>query len=149
MSEENKRFVAPCGLHCLDPSCPLLKSSGGSQAKALAIKLDECIKSNKYENALAAWTAYQGFDKMLKILSTKGGTCEGCRSATPAYPDCSVRQCCLSAKKLDFCHQCSDFPCEKFNKLNEENLGRCLNNSQGIKTLGLEDWLRQKNTKRM
>jgi hypothetical protein len=150
ISEEDKRFVAPCGLYCLDPYCPLLRSSEGKQVKALANKLDECIESNKYQDALAAWTAYQGFDKMMKILSTKAGTCEGCRSTIAAYPECSVRQCCLFDKKLNFCYQCSEFPCTKFNKLNEGNLGRCLNNLQGIKASGLEEWLKQKkNPKRI
>ena len=112
----------------------------------LADKMNKCIVNNKYDDALSAWLVYEGFDKMLKILSAKAGTCKGCRATATACPDCPIRHCCLFTKKLDFCYQCSDFPCQKFSEHDKSNHGRCLNNLSEIRKIGLAQWLKQKET---
>ena len=28
-------------------------------------------------------------------------------------PDCWILECCVDKKKLEFCYECEDFPCDK------------------------------------
>jgi len=141
-SSEDNKFVAPCGLYCLNPRCPILKSPDGEKTRALARSLSDRIAASNYADALAAWKSYKNFEKMLKILSEKAGTCEGCGSTSPCYSNCQVRKCCLQKRGLRFCSQCPELPCKKLAMLDKGNLGRCLRNFGGIKTLGLEKWLK-------
>jgi hypothetical protein len=57
---------------------------------------------------------YDEFVKGLKWLASQDKSCKGCRfgGGWSWWPDCPVRDCVIQ-KELDFCYQCSDFPCEK------------------------------------
>ncbi|MFB0509331.1 MAG: DUF3795 domain-containing protein [bacterium] len=41
--------------------------------------------------------------------------CKGCRGDIEDLwsKDCKIHKCCVEEKKLDFCNECSEFPCEQ------------------------------------
>jgi hypothetical protein len=55
-------------------------------------------------------------------------------------------------RKLETCADCSDFPCEKFNKWFDEDSfvthQKCLVNIQNIKKLGIEKFLKEQNERK-
>ncbi|TFF92467.1 DUF3795 domain-containing protein [Candidatus Thorarchaeota archaeon] len=42
------------------------------------------------------------------------GECNGCGSSSRA--ECEIYHCCRFARKLTFCTECTDFPCEKLSR---------------------------------
>jgi hypothetical protein len=42
----------------------------------------------------------------------------GCRGDRTQHwsEDCEIMLCCIDEKKLDYCHECGDFPCEKIDE---------------------------------
>jgi len=88
---------------------------------------------------------YNEFVKVLKWLASQDKPCKGCRygGGWSWWPDCPVRDCVIQ-KGLDFCYQCSDFPC---NKLKEEpfltNKKAIIEANNQIKSLGIEKYAEQ------
>jgi len=88
---------------------------------------------------------YNEFVKVLKWLASQDKPCKGCRfeGGWSWWPDCPVRECVLQ-KGLDFCYQCSDFPCKK---LKEEPLlmhkKTIVEANNQMKTIGIERYAEQ------
>jgi len=88
---------------------------------------------------------YDEFVKVLKWLASQDNPCKGCRfgGGWSWWPDCPVRECILQ-KKLDFCYQCSDFPCKK---LKEEPLlthkKEIIKANNQMKRIGIEKYAEQ------
>jgi hypothetical protein len=109
--EQIKNRLAPCGLHCgkcfafidgdiKDYSKKLLESLGSFDiyASRFVDLLDEPV-----------FGKYPDFKVMLSYFSTV--ECQGCRKERcKIFKDCKVRDC-HEQKQVDFCFQCSDFPC--------------------------------------
>lgn len=107
-----KSRLAPCGLHCgkcyafidgdIRNDSRRLKESLGEfdiYAKRFAGLLDEPV-----------FEKYPDFKALLNYFATV--ECSGCRSEKcKIFKDCKVRDC-HEKKAVDFCFQCSDFPCE-------------------------------------
>jgi len=76
---------------------------------------------------------YADFKELLNLLSSNN--CEGCRKQ-----ECHLFiDCCYKDKKVDYCYQCEDFPCE--NTGFDDNLKqRWLKINQKIKEIGLENY---------
>lgn len=107
-----KKRLAPCGLHC---------------GKCFAfIDGDICNYSNQLKKSLGSFDVYAkrfvelldepnflkypDFDNFLTLLSS--GSCNGCRAEQcKLFKSCNVRAC-SEAKKVDFCFQCEEFPCD-------------------------------------
>jgi hypothetical protein len=97
---------------------------------------------------VAGWINYKGGNstettKGLEILS-KAACAFNCKGGG-GWGGCSVRTCC-TAKSVDFCFDCIEFPCEKnwgeksehaniFSKTKKERL-------QKMKEIGVEEWIR-------
>jgi len=106
-----KSRIAPCGLHCgkcfaftegdISRLSKELKYSFGNfdeYAKRFVNILDEPL-----------FLKFPDFKEMLVFFST--GTCKGCRKEKcVVLKTCKVREC-SERKKVDFCFECSDFPC--------------------------------------
>ena len=85
-----ERLTAPCGLYC--GACPCYKAQANRDlaekiASRLELAVEDCI-------------------------------CSGCRTqrgriGVMGEPVCETYDCCVDKKRLDFCYQCSDFPCSK------------------------------------
>lgn len=120
-----RTMTAPCGLDCFN--CPMYLAS-----------LNEDLREKIAEN--------------LKIPAEKA-QCTGCRNekGTMAFLNmtepCSVYRCILE-KDLDFCCDCSDFPCDHLHPYADKASGFPHNtkvfNLCLIKKMGLEAWAAEK-----
>ena len=107
-----KSRLAPCGLHCgkcfafsegdISRLSKDLRCSFGNfdlYAERFADMLDEPL-----------FFKYPDFKEMLEFFSE--GKCKGCRKEKCViFKNCRVRAC-SENKRVDFCFECSDFPCE-------------------------------------
>jgi hypothetical protein len=120
-----KRLTSPCGLDCFN--CPMYLANENEQlrvgiSKTRGIPLEQTV-------------------------------CKGCRgeAGNPAFLNqtepCNVYRC-ITEKHLDFCFQCSDFPCDHLHPYadrasevphNTKVFNLCL-----IKKMGLESWAKTK-----
>lgn len=110
--EHIKKRLAPCGLHCgkcfafaegdiAEMSGKLRQSLGNFDvyAERFVGLLNEPV-----------FLKYPDFKEVLEHLSR--GDCGGCRAEKcKLFKACKVREC-SEEKKVDFCFQCADFPCE-------------------------------------
>jgi len=108
-----KTRLSPCGLHC---------------GKCFAFSEGEiCCLSKKLQNHLGNFDVYakrfvdllkeplflkyQEFSEMLAYFSA--GKCNGCRKEMCVlFKQCNVRAC-SDNMQVDYCFQCSEFPCDK------------------------------------
>ena len=98
-SEFIKGRIAPCGLHC---------------GKCFAFADgDISYHSNELKKSLGnepVFAKYADFKEFLDHLSV--ATCQGCRKEKcKLFKTCNVRAC-SEEKQVDYCFQCSCFPCE-------------------------------------
>ncbi|KKB50742.1 hypothetical protein HMPREF1212_01466 [Parabacteroides sp. HGS0025] len=134
-----KKHIAPCGLHCggcfafnggniQKHSTELIKSLGNFDvyAQRFVTMLDEPV----FEN-------YQSFKMMLHYFSeTK---CNGCREqACALFKSCHVRDC-FREKGVDFCFQCTSFPCEQTG-FDEHLQKRFISINEKIRKIGIENY---------
>ena len=74
--------------------------------------------------------------------------CDGCRSDRKNghwSPNCTILQCCVYGKKLEFCAECSDFPCGKIKDWAKEyeHHARAVQRLEDMKSSGVEEWLQE------
>ena len=111
--DEIKVRLAPCGLVCekcfaynnseIVEHCKQLKASLGN--------FD--VYADRFVDLLgiSVFNKYPDFKKVLDYFSN--ASCLGCRNDGPKLiKDCKVRSC-SNRKGVDFCFQCSDFPCNE------------------------------------
>ena len=125
--DEAKRLTSPCGLPCFH--CPA----------HLAIKNEEIRK-------LVAQTLG---------IPEKEAQCKGCRpqkgkiAIIDKDKQCQLFQC-SESKKVDFCNECADFPCNRFQPYadkanfphNTKMFQLCM-----MKKLGFEQWSKEEAAK--
>jgi hypothetical protein len=120
-----RKMTAPCGLDCFN--CPMfLAGEDGNLRKGIAARLG---------------------------ISEEKAFCPGCRElgGTIGFlgmkEPCNVYKC-ISAKGLDFCSDCTDFPCDHLHPYadraaqvphNTKVFNLCL-----IRKMGLDAWARDK-----
>jgi hypothetical protein len=95
--DEVKSRLAPCGLHC---------------GKCYAF-VDGDIKklSNQLKDSLGDFDVYASRFTEELLFYFASVDCKGCRNEKcKIYKDCKVRDC-FEKKEIDYCFQCSDFPC--------------------------------------
>jgi hypothetical protein len=106
------KILAPCGLNCA--KC-MAFSKGDIKKRANDLK--ELLGSFdryavRFSNFLPVFKNYPAFKELLHYLGD--ADCKGCREGECKYPNCGVAAC-YKEKKVDFCFQCDEFPCEKTN----------------------------------
>ena len=107
-----KNRLAPCGLHC--GKCYAFVDG---DVKSYSLRLKESlgdfdIYAKRFVDLLddPVFEKYPDFKAMLNYLASV--ECAGCRNEKcKIFKDCKVRGC-HEMKEVDFCFQCSDFPCE-------------------------------------
>lgn len=119
------RLTAPCGIDCFN--CPVHLANGNKQ-----------LRKNVAE---------------LLDVPLEQAVCSGCRNeqGTIACLDmtepCPVYKC-VKKKNLDFCYECTDFPCDHLHpyadKAGERPHNTKVFNLCLIKKMGLESWARSK-----
>lgn len=134
--QQIKQFIAPCGLNCAkcfaytqgdiaQHSKQLKELLGGFDA--YAERFVDMLKE-------PVFSKYPAFKELLHHFSS--GQCNGCRNEKcKLYKDCKVREC-HENKSVDFCYQCSDFPCNHtgFDKHLQE---RFVKNNLRMKEVGV------------
>lgn len=130
-------LLSPCGLDC--GRCADHKSG---EIKHHAAKLRELLNNYgrlaKIKSAVQpAFHNYPDFEKLLDYFSA--ARCGGCRGPECHCPiECTVKTC-HKEQHVDFCFQCSHFPCDK--KLFSEALQeRWLRNNNRMKEIGVVDY---------
>lgn len=137
--EARRNEVAYCGEYCR--TCYWYTD-------ALRRPAEQLLNLVKAHFEVAGWINYKGGDsestiKGLEILS-KCACAFNCKGGG-GWDDCPVRKCCI-AKSIDFCFECSEFPCanwdEKgkhanvFNKTKKKRL-------QEMKEIRVEEWIKK------
>ncbi len=135
--EEIMRRIAPCGLDCgkclSNPESPisdlsreLLAELGGFGAVA-----------ERFAGMEPAFDKYPAFEAVLQHLA--GAKCTGCRDGECLLSSCGVKDC-VKEHDVDYCFECSEFPCNKTNlppALHE----RWKKNNERMKSGGIEAYL--------
>ena len=153
MTEQAERLVSCCGLYC--GTCAFFHDSQIKKtAKHLKKLLDGFEHIAKiYENVAPDLKSYPEFVKVLNYL--QGQNCLGCRmgGGTTHGAACMPLTCtmvlCPLDRGLDFCYQCSDFPCEiipfAMKKSGQEGLiDIWLTYNKRMKKIGLDRYLQEK-----
>jgi len=105
------------------------------------------LVQNHFE--VAGWINYRGGNsketiKGLEILS-KCACTFNCKGGS-GWSDCPVRKCCI-AKGVDFCFECSEFPCERnwSEKGEHANVFTAskIKRLQEMKAIGVEEWIKR------
>ncbi|MFN8258452.1 MAG: DUF3795 domain-containing protein, partial [Bacteroidales bacterium] len=110
---EIKDKIAPCGLNC--SKCFAFEQG---EIKKNAQKLNSLlgnfdIYANRFATLLnePVFDKFQDFKQVLNYFSEV--KCKGCRNENcKLFQNCRVRECSRD-KKIDFCYQCTEFPCNK------------------------------------
>lgn len=137
--EKIKNRLAPCGLHCgkcfafvdgeIKKYSRLLKENLGNfdiYAERFADLLNEPI-----------FEKYPEFKELLTLFASV--ECNGCRKEKcKMFKDCKVRDC-HEAKNVDFCFQCSDFPCNNTG-FDQHLYKRSVDINMKIKEIGVENY---------
>jgi hypothetical protein len=103
-------ILAPCGLNCR--KC--FACSEGD-IKKTSTKLQKLLGSfdryaARFSTFLPIFKNYPSFKELLAFFVQ--ADCQGCRKGAGKYPHCGVATC-YQQKGVDFCFQCTEFPCEK------------------------------------
>lgn len=75
--------------------------------------------------------------------------CKGCRSDRNDCHwsgDCTLLDCCYYEKKMDFCGECSDFPCNKaLEWVGEmEHHRKAVEKMKRMKVVGKDNWIQER-----
>jgi hypothetical protein len=129
----------PCGILC--EKCFAFENGPIRQnAEQLKYHLGEFdVYARRFVSLLdePVFSKYPDFKEVLNLFSANN--CKGCRKQQcHLFTECKVRQC-YKDKEVDYCFQCSDFPCD--NTGFDENLKqRWLILNRRIREIGLESY---------
>jgi hypothetical protein len=111
--EQIKNRLAPCGLHC-GKCYAFVDGDISNNSKKLKEQLGNFdIYAKRFVDLIdePVFKKYPDFKEMLSYFTSV--ECGGCRKEKcKIFKDCKVREC-YENKDVDFCFQCSDFPCDK------------------------------------
>lgn len=136
MSEDILDRVAPCGLHC--GKC-FAYAKGDIKKLSMELRDDlgnfEPYAKRFAENIDTVFSNYPQFKKMLDCFAE--ADCGGCRKEKcKFYKNCLVRSC-TEEKKVEFCYQCEEFPCNHTG-LDENLYSRYVKLNERIREIGPE-----------
>jgi hypothetical protein len=112
-SDQIKKALAPCGL-----SCEKCFAHMDGKIRRNSMKLSEAlgnfgIYAKRFETLLddPIFRNYPQFKAMLDYLAAEN--CRGCRNEQcKLFKECGVHSC-HEEKRVDFCYQCEEFPCDR------------------------------------
>jgi hypothetical protein len=92
-------MIAACGLDC--SGCNLFCA----------------VTDERAAQSLVSWFRQEGWlkpDEGGREIMCRGPYCKGCHGDRSVQwsGDCWIRKCCVDDRKLRFCSDCSEFPCE-------------------------------------
>ncbi len=137
--EQIKSKLAPCGLHCGKCFAFIDGDIKNYSAKLKGSLGDFDIYAKRFVDHLnePVFNKYQDFKELLDYFSSV--ECAGCRKEKcKIFKDCKVRNC-HEEREVDFCFQCSEFPCD--NTGFDENLyKRSVDINLRMKKIGAEKY---------
>ncbi|MDC7127168.1 MAG: DUF3795 domain-containing protein [Spirochaetales bacterium] len=137
--------LAPCGLDC--SRCASFKDGKISkQSKQLLEMLDGYSRmATKMSTFFEPFKEYESFENILAFFAE--AKCGGCRGNSKAgMPGCAAKSC-VTENNIDFCGECSNFPCDK-NNYNKNLRGRWIQNGEMIKKDGLQAYYETQKAKK-
>ena len=103
--------LAPCGLscgHCLAYSGGPVQEAASALKQGLGPNFEPHAK--RFEHMDPIFKEYAGFSRLLDFFAT--GSCTGCREQGCLFQACKVPAC-VREHGVDYCFECSDFPCDR------------------------------------
>ena len=112
-TEKIEAAIAPCGL-----CCTTCFAHVDGDIRRISLKLKEKlgnfhVNAKRFEVLMddPIFKKYSDFKEMLDYFAAEN--CRGCRNEQcRLFKNCGVRSC-HQEKQIDFCYQCSDFPCNR------------------------------------
>ena len=134
-----KSRLAPCGLHC--GKCFAFRDGDISkESKSLLRNLGNFeVYAERFTELLDApvFKKYPDFKEMLSFFAK--AECGGCRKEKcKLFKDCNVRLC-SEEKNVDFCFECSLFPCSNTG-FDDHLYKRSVKINQKMKEIGVENY---------
>ena len=108
-----KNKLAPCGLHCGKCFAFIEGDIKNHSNKLKEFLGDFDIYAKRFVDLIdePVFNKYHDFKELLDYFASV--ECAGCRKEKcKIFKDCKVRDC-HEKKGVDFCFQCSDFPCNE------------------------------------
>jgi hypothetical protein len=138
ISDELK-LVSYCGVYC--GACAPCSGRWRKAAKEL-LNLMKAYPPMPWEGKVPF--KYEEFKKGLNWLYKKRWVCPGCR-AGGGRPYCEIRRC-VQGKKINFCYECNDFPCQKLFDIQVEHPDN-IENIKKMMKIGVKNWLLEQKRK--
>ena len=139
LTYEQIEGLAPCGLdchRCVMYADGVIKRSASDLAAALEGFENMAPRVAARAPALAN---YQQFVEVLALFA--GASCTGCRNGGATFPFCAARTC-FKEQGVDYCFQCSEYPCER-NDYPENFAERWRANNDRMREVGVEQYYRE------
>ncbi len=133
------KTLAPCGLNC--GKC---QAYSEGEIKKHAVELKRLLGSfdsyaERFSRFLPVFKKYPAFKDLLSHFSE--ANCKGCRKGDCKYPNCGVASC-YKQKRVDFCFQCNEFPCDRTN-FDPDLHKRWLGTNRCLKEIGVEAYFEE------
>jgi hypothetical protein len=140
--DQIKNRLAPCGLHC--EKC--FSFSDGDIAN-YSIRLKASlglfdVYAHRFIELIdePIFKKYPDFKEMLQYFSLP--KCEGCRKEKcKLFKGCNVRAC-SEKKKVDFCFECTEFPCENTG-FDKHLYARSVEINKRMRSIGVEEYYKE------
>lgn len=144
IKEEILNSVAPCSMFC--STCTGCQYGDISNHSKELLKLleghEEFLEKNLEKQYFHKLEEFRTFRKKLEKYAYP--KCGGCRNDRAA--GCSIKQCfileCTKKYHVNFCADCSRFPCDKVNKsiFKESTIQKWLNGNKKIREVGIDQY---------
>jgi hypothetical protein len=113
--DNQERLIAACGLDCTD--CDIRLATTNVQ---LAMDIAQWFKHERKED-----------------VPIERIRCDGCSGDREHHwaADCWILKCCIDGKGLNFCYECTDFPCAALEQWagGSERYGKALERLKGMR----------------
>jgi hypothetical protein len=136
MNNEIKTELSVCGLDC--KRCADYENS---EIKSLSSQLAKLLEGYERVAAMKSEknTLFNGYPIFLEILQHFAkGACGGCRSENLQCPVECFAKTCNRQRGVDFCFECSEYPCDK--QFEGKTRQRWLERNNRMKETGAENY---------
>ncbi len=130
---DNMKFVTYCGLYC--DLCAIR-----GRIPKQADDLRETMVNEGYDKWGGNIPGFNEFWKFLTERCEPDRNCLGCRQGG-GPPFCPIRKC-ATAKKIDLCVFCDEYPCNRIAEL-AKGYPNLLADGKRIKEIGIEKWIKE------